>query len=391
MRATVIDLAEVGAGGGSIVWFDSAGGLHVGPQSTGAAPGPACYGRGGTLPTVTDACSVLGYLGEALAGGSVPLYPERARAAIESHLGARLAKPLHEIAWGIYEIATANMMRTIKAVSVERGRDPRDFALIAFGGNGALFAARLAHSMGMRRVVVPPVAGLFSVIGLLTADAKDDLVISAKHNLATLGDGELAALVAAQERDFLARRASASGGASGGASGTTDANAALKLARSVDLRYLGQSSHLTLPLPEGTLAADAHRTLIEAFHAAHRKTYGHHAPGEAVDLLNLRLTAIAHAGVAPERLARMAQSAHPITSAAPATTTRRAWFGPEAGWHETPVLQGRAALGEAGRNGPLIIEEYDATLLVPPGWRATLDPQRNVLIEFTAAQGEKHA
>lgn len=372
VRATVIDLAEVGAGGGSLVWFDQAGGLHVGPQSTGADPGPACYGRGGTQATVTDACAVLGFIGDAIAGGSVPIYRERAQAAIAGQVAARLGKRPHEVAYGVYEIAAANMMRAIKAVSIERGRDPRDFTLIAFGGNGALFAAQIATSMHMETVLIPPLAGLFSVIGLLAADAKNHLVISLKRTLNALGSGDLAGLVSAQEKDYLERLRSRG-------------REVMALERTVDLRYAGQNYHLGVPVPAGPLDANAHVQLIAAFHEAHRKTYGHHAPDEVVELVNLRLTAVARPGIAPDALSRMAQCAQPLSSGLQDSVTRPAYFGPEAGWLSTTVLRGRAGVSEAGIAGPLIIEEYDATVLIPPGWRARLDSHQNLVLTTGSA------
>jgi N-methylhydantoinase A len=374
VRATVVDLAEVGAGGGSIVWFDQAGGLHVGPQSTGAVPGPACYGRGGTLPTVTDACSVLGYIGDAIAGGSVPIYRDRARVAITSHLQERLAKPVHDIAYGIYQIAAANMMRAIKAVSIERGRDPRDFGLIAFGGNGALFATEIASSMLMSTVIIPPLAGLFSVIGLLAADAKNHLVISIKRTLNALQPGEFAALVAAQEHDYLARFEPLR-------------REVAAVERVVDLRYAGQNYHLGIPVPSGPLAEDAHLQLIAAFHEAHLKTYGHNTDSEPVELQNLRLTVIERAGIASEGLARMAQSTRPLVSGSQQTGSRQVYFGPRDGWQATTVLPGRSRLNAAGSAGPVIIEEYDATILIPPGWTARLDGHQNVVL---TRQGQDH-
>lgn len=367
VRATVIDLAEVGAGGGSLVWFDQAGGLHVGPQSTGADPGPACYGRGGTQATVTDACSVLGYIGDAIAGSSVPIYREQAQVALAGQVAARLGKPPHEVAYGVYEIAAANMMRAIKAVSIERGRDPRDFTLIAFGGNGALFAAQIATAMQMGTVLIPPLAGVFSVIGLLAADAKNHLVISLKRTLNALGPGDLAGLVGAEEKDYLERLRSRGRGV-------------MALERTVDLRYAGQNYHLAIPVPAGLLDANAHARLIAAFHEAHRKTYGHHAPGEVVELVNLRLTAVERPGIASETLSRMAQCAHPLSSGPQDSVTRTAYFGPEAGWLSTTVLRTRAGVPEAGIAGPIIIEEYDATMLIPPGWRARPDSHQNVVL-----------
>ncbi len=367
VRSTVIDLAEVGAGGGSLVWFDEANGLHVGPQSAGADPGPACYGRGGQEPTVTDACSVLGYLGDSIAGGSVVLHRDRAQAAITQKVANRLGKPAEETAYGIYEIAAANMMRAIKAVSIERGRDPRDFTLMAFGGNGALFACQIAAAIQMKKVLIPPLAGLFSVIGLLAADVKNHLVISLKRKLHELGPGDLAKLFAAEESDYVERL-------------RKHGRAVQKTERTVDLRYAGQSYHLSVPVPAGPIDADAQAQLIEAFHKEHHKNYGHNAPGEAVELVNLRLTAVQRPGISSDALSKMARAAYPMSRANDASPTRAAFFGVELGWQQTRVLPARADIPAAGIAGPVIIEEYDATILIPPGWTATLDANQNIVM-----------
>lgn len=179
LRVPMYDIAEVGAGGGSLAWVDEGGALRVGPRSAGAVPGPACYGRGGTTLTITDANVVLGYMNpERIAGGTVPIDAAAARRAIAEHLGTRLRLPVQDAAYGVYQVANATMMRAIRAVTTERGRDPRDFSLIAFGGAGPLHAAALAASLGMTRVYVPLFPGLFSALGLLLADLRYDYVQS---------------------------------------------------------------------------------------------------------------------------------------------------------------------------------------------------------------------
>ena len=168
LKVPAIDLAEVGAGGGSIVWLDPAGSLQVGPKSAGATPGPVCYGKGGTDPTVTDACAILGYLNpNHLVGGDLPLNTELSTSVFADKIGGPTGLGLEEAAYGAYEIASANMIRAIKSVSSERGRDPRDYVLFAFGGNGPLFAGAMATILGMRRILVPPAPGVFSALGLL--------------------------------------------------------------------------------------------------------------------------------------------------------------------------------------------------------------------------------
>ena len=168
LRAPTLDISEIGAGGGSIVWIDSGGALHVGPKSAGASPGPVCYGQGGTEPTLTDACVVLGYLGEGgLAGGAVQLDRQAAETALRENIAAPLRMDVVDLAFGVLRIAVSNMTRAIRSVSTERGKDPRDFDLIAFGGNGGVFSAAVARELSLRKVIIPPAAGIFSAFGLL--------------------------------------------------------------------------------------------------------------------------------------------------------------------------------------------------------------------------------
>ncbi len=361
LKLPAIDLAEVGAGGGSICRLDAAGAPKVGPQSAGADPGPVCYGRGGTQPTITDCNLVLGYLDPAgLAGGAMRLDVEAARLAVASQLAGPLGVPVEQAAHGMLRLAAATMMRAIRAVSVERGRDPREFSLLAFGGNGPLFAAAIAADIGIGRVIVPPMPGLFSALGLLLADAEHHAGRSLRMRLdeadAGLLDRALSELAAqgmerlAQDRFPPARRT---------------------LRRSAMARYVGQSSDIPVALPDGDSAAVL-AALPELFAVEHDRTYGFRAPaGEPIEMTAVSVIAI---GV-PER-PRLPEAIPPVGG--PAYPARRAWF-PESGWMEVPVLR-RADLSDAPCHGPLIVQEYDAACLVPHGWRATLDGFGNIVM-----------
>lgn len=366
LRVPAIDLAEVGAGGGSHVWIDAGGALQVGPESAGASPGPVCYGAGGAIPTVTDANVVLGYLNPSyLVGGALELDADGARRAFESKIARPLGMPVVKAAYGAHEIVASNMIRAIKAVSTERGRDPREFALFAFGGNGPLFACSMARALGMKRIVVPPSAGLFSSFGLLYADVEHHYSRSLRRPLreSDLGEIERAwAELAAQARGQLA------------AEGFSGSQARLR--RSAALQYKGQSFELVVPVPDGAIDAAMVAHLEEAFGQEHERTYGHRAgPEEPVALVSVQVVGQGlrpGAGV-PRRV---------VTSRVepPAQAARKIYLGDAFGWVEVPVLR-RSDL-DAPRPGPLIVEEYDATCLVRPGAKASRDAGNNIVIDL---------
>jgi N-methylhydantoinase A len=358
LRVPAIDLAEVGAGGGSIVWRDAGGALQVGPRSAGASPGPLCYDLGGTEPTVTDANVVLGYLNPAaLAGGAVKLNAARSREIFQEQVAQPLGLPLAEAAYGAHLIAASNMMRAIRAVSSERGRDPREYALFAFGGNGPLFAAGMARALEMTRVVVPPAPGLFSAFGLLYSDVEHHYVRTWRRPARGLDPAGLAEAYGRLEDEARAQLA---------AEGFT--GAAVRMTRSADCRYQGQSFELTVPVTASV-------SVEETFGREHERTYGHRAGAdEPVEIVSLRVVGqgLSDRPRVPERV----QIGRGADRAAPA---RRVYFGPEQGWIDTPIL----ARGDLAtpREGPAIVEEYDATCVVPPGARAQLDGYGNIVME----------
>ncbi len=368
LKLPAIDLAEVGAGGGSICTIDAAGAPQVGPESAGAEPGPVCYGRGGTLPTITDCNLVLGYLDPAgLAGGVVRLDRAAAAGAIEARIARPLGLSLAAAAHGMLRLAAASMMRAVRAVTVERGRDPRDFSLLAFGGNGGLFAASMAAELGIARIIVPPLPGLFSAFGLLVADTEHHLARSFRTRVGEAEPKAVAAVLGALTAEADARL---------DAEGFAPERR--RLAFSALARYAGQSSEIAVRLANGQSLAE---NFSEEFAHAHERTYGFRAPaGEAVEIVGFSLIArgVPEEARLPERLA---------PAEADAEQRRSCWF-PDSGWREVRIL-GRRALGAAAAAGPMIVQEYDATTLVPPGASAMRDDFGNIRI--TLAKADRNA
>jgi N-methylhydantoinase A len=371
LKVPAIDLAEVGAGGGSHVWIDGGGSLQIGPESAGAQPGPVCYDKGGEIPTVTDANVLLGYINPRhLVGGALALNAAKARQVFETRVAEPLGLPLERAAYGAHQIAASNMIRAIKSVSTERGRDPRDFSLFAFGGNGPLFACGMARALGMGRVVVPPSAGLFSSFGLLYADVEHHYSRTFRRLLRQADLAEIQRVW-----NSLAEQAKAQ------LTAENFEGERVRLRRSAALHYQGQSYELTVPVPDGPVDGKMVTLLEEAFGEEHERTYGHRAgPDEPVELVSIQIVGqgLREGAGVPERV-------QPSRAEPGPPPPRRAYFGDDgngraAGWIETPVLR-RSDLA-SGRNGPLIVEEYDATCVVPPGATASLDAGGNIVIDL---------
>lgn len=365
LKVPAIDIAEVGAGGGSVAWIDEGGMLQVGPRSAGADPGPACYGRGNDQPTVTDANVHLGFLNPAaLAGGSLPIDRELSARAIELYIAKPLGISLDEAAHGIREVANVNMGRAIRAVTIERGRDPRDLVLMAFGGSGPTHAADLARQLGIATVVVPILSGLFCSVGMLASDVEHNFVRSVvtplDHVEARAFDASL---------DDLRRE---------GEDALSDegyVNGAREMVFSADLRYLGQSSELTVrhdgaPFGDGTRDA-----LHAAFQNAYRTTFGYDND-EPLELVNLRLAA---RGMREQRLAFDSVRAN-VRAPDGEVGGRAASFGRNAPYVDTPVVP-RGDIGDASAAGPLIVETYDTTIVVPPGAAVRCDAAGSLVID----------
>ena len=351
----VVDIHTIGAGGGSLAYAE-AGGLRVGPESAGADPGPACYGRGGTRPTVTDANLVLGRVdATSFAGGSMTLDAGAAHHAVAG-LGAELGLGVTELAEGICDVANAKMAQAIRTLTVEKGIEPRDFALVAIGGAGPMHAVFLARELGIREVLVPRFPGAFSAWGMLESEVRKDASRAYFAPLAELDRDDLARLLEELEEEGFA------GLAEEGITRETG-----RVEHAVDLRYIGQEYSLTIPL---TSAGEPREdTFVEAlsgrFHEAHGTRFGHANPGAPVEVVVVRAAALGDLGRAePTRLEEGADAGHPSES-------RQVVFGRAE--HEAGVVHrddlGRGAVVE----GPAVISEQTATTVVPPGARATVD------------------
>lgn len=364
LNLPVIDISEVGAGGGSVVSVDRAGAIKIGPESAGAVPGPACYGAGGTLPTVTDANVVIGFLNqEGLAGGSVPIDPALSHQAIAETVAEPLSLDTVKAAHGVHEVANATMVRALKAVTTYRGRDPRDFAIIAFGGNGGVHGAGMARSLEVKRVIVPPAAGVFSAVGLLVAKRSVTVVGALPAMLTSLG-GDIVRPV----RTVLEKQAADLLNAKGGE---------MNFEYALDMRYVGQAFELSIPVPGGEIAAAAAPALRTAFENEHERRFGHKFDeGNDVEVVALKVVATVRASETPAKLR--------ADKPAVAEACRTVYFGEAFGFLETPVI-GRGDLSAVPRRGPLIVEEYEGTTVVPPDASVHLDALDNIVIDLEYA------
>jgi N-methylhydantoinase A len=368
IRVPVIDLAEVSAGGGSIAWIDPGGVLRVGPESAGAEPGPVCYGQGGARPTVTDADLVLGYLNPvALLGGALPVDLGRARAALESQIAKPLGLGVVAAAAGIVDVVSAGMAGALRIVSVERGYDAREFTLVAFGGAGPVHAARLAEELDIPRVLVPPIPGGFSALGLVATDVRRDYVRTFYAPLARVAPADVAAAYAAMEAEAreMLRRA-----------GVPEAR--WGVSRAADCRYPRQAYELTVPMAAGAVTRGALERLAQDFHGRHRATYGHASPDEPVQCVNLRVAAVGR--LTPLDVSRA--PATPVTTAPP--SSRDVYFQ-ETGLVRCQVLARETLKAGAAQAGPLIVESADTTVVVPPAWRLSVEAGGLIALEKTHA------
>jgi N-methylhydantoinase A len=364
VKLPYIDISEIGAGGGSIISVDALGGLKVGPRSAGAEPGPACYGLGGNEATFTDAMVELGYLNPIhLAGGRVRLRADLAHRAIAERVATPMGITPVAAAWGAYAVCAASMTRAVKAVSTYRGRDPREFVLMAFGGNGGIAAVEIARALRMPRVIVPPSPGVFSAFGLLCSDIE---YVASRTVFRRLNEVNIRNIQAVLDEIEAQVRASLI--ADGVAANAMIVNHA------AELRYCGQAYELAVPINAAALDLTA---IAAAFDAEHTRTYGHASPGAPTDLVSLKAIGRALTGADASIMSR-AVEAHLEADAQP---PRRTYFGPNIGFSETPVIT-RRDLAAGSRGGPLIIEEYDATCVVPPDAIASLDVHGNIDIQI---------
>lgn len=367
IRLPMIDITTVGAGGGSIAWFDRDGLLKVGPTSAGADPGPACYGRGGQNATVTDANLALGRLSEALVDGNLKLDKHKARAAIE-RVASIMDKSVEETASGIIAVTVSNMVRAIRTLSVERGHDPRDFALVAFGGAGPLHARDIATSLSMREIIIPAAPGLLCAQGLLVSDIKEDFVAGVRL---ACGDGAEEPIRQAVTglRDAAERWRAAEG---------LDASL-LTLEASIDARYVGQNFELPIALgaiaPSGPIALPVMKELRAAFFAAHDRAYGFHDADAAVEVINCRLT-----GRIKSQRPAAAMGPGGNVTAAPVEKRKVCFTGNE--WILTPIYRRETLAPGATIHGPAVIEQMDTTTPIYPGDVAQVDSSGAILIRL---------
>jgi N-methylhydantoinase A len=360
LRAQMVDVSTIGAGGGSIAWIDGAGGLRVGPRSAGADPGPACYGQGGMEATVTDASLVLGYLDpDAFAGGTMRLDRDAAEAAVD-RLAIRLGLDRVATAAGIHRIINARMADEVRRVAVQRGYDPREFVLLPLGGAGPLHAAAVAAELGMARVVVPHAPGVLSAFGLLVADIEHDQAETFAARADEVDGGALAAALA---------RLNARGREKMQADDVPPDAVAIEV--QADMRYVGQSYELSVVLADGAAIVPQ---AVEGFHAAHERAYGHANRDAAVEFVNLR-TIHLHRLEQPRPDATAASGTEP-----PAARSRDAWF---AGCGFVPVrVYARSELSVGVTlGGPAIIEQPDTTTILHPGQSARVDEGGNLVME----------
>jgi N-methylhydantoinase A len=357
-----VDIHTVGSGGGSVAWLDAGDALRVGPKSAGADPGPVCYGRGGTEPTVTDAQLLLGRLDPArFLSDDLDADRSAVRETIRSRLADPLGVSVEAAAAGVLEVANANMERALRVVSVERGHDPRDFALVAFGGAGPLHAAALAEALDVPRVVVPRSAGVLSALGLLISDTLYDYSVSRVRPWAEVTPATLAEPFA-EFRERGRERLAA------------EQPDAVEFERSVDLRYRGQSFELSVPVPDGGVDAATLETLAARFHDRHRERYGHAYPDEPVELVTVRLRA---RGVVETPDLRPAATDGTVADAR--RERRPVTFDGEA--VETAIYD-RTRLPVGGSfDGPAVVEGPESTVVVRPGQRARVDEYASLLVE----------
>jgi N-methylhydantoinase A/oxoprolinase/acetone carboxylase beta subunit len=361
LRIPSVDIIEIGAGGGSIA-HDELGIIEVGPESSGANPGPASYGLGGEQPTVTDANLILGYLNpEFFNGGAFDLHPERARRSVQDMVAWPLGLELKDAAWGVHEAVTANMEHAIRATSIDRGHDPRTLTLVASGGAAPLHALRIARDLGMQKVLIPAFAGVMSALGLLDTDPRFDLAVSVVVELSDEVAAEFDTRFAALEDQALARLKA------------TGLDGTYSLERRIDACYRGQGHTIEVELPSDESMAGAVSETRERFIERYAELYGKSDREEAIEVTALRVTAVTQTPSIVFPIKEKVDQARP--------EKRDAYF-PEAGGYTSTAVYRRAELS-AGQQvvGPAIIEDAESTLVVPPGDTVTADRHQHLLAE----------
>ncbi len=368
LAISALDIHTLGAGGGSIAWVDRGGALRVGPTSAGSQPGPACYGAGGQEPTVSDANVVLGRLGAQLLGGEITLDTDAAHRAIERRLAGPLGLSVVEAARGVIEVVNAAMVKGMQLMSIARGRDPRSLGIVGFGGAGPLHACELAEALGSSEVIIPPLPGNTSALGLTLADLRRERSHTVLAPLAGVGDLEAAAIL-----EELAAKVSVALRDDGARPEAVELEAVARVS------YEGQRYQIDVPMPTGERWAvgspfpEGIRDVADHFRERHIAAYGY-ARSEPVTLFSLVVVGTASVGGGSVRRALAAGWG----SGSAETTTRHVWFGD--GFHETTVLQRQALPAGSYLEGPAVIEQLDSTTIVPPRWSGIVDPEGNLIL-----------
>ncbi|MBI4788779.1 MAG: hydantoinase/oxoprolinase family protein [Chloroflexi bacterium] len=366
VKIPAVDVHALGAGGGSIAWIDKGGALNVGPKSAAADPGPACYGLGGELPVVTDANLVLGRLNaDYFLGGEMKLYPDKARAAIEQHIARPLNMSVEDAAYGIVRVVNANMVKGMAGSSIQKGFDPREFTLVAFGGAGPLHACELAKEIGMRKVVIPLYPGALSAFGLVTSDIRHDYVQTIAKPAASVDPEEMLRAYAAMETKAKAQLRE-----------EKIPDDVVEIQWTADLRYSGQAYELNVPVPRnGKLTRKDIEATVARFHALHQKVYAYSSTAEPVDVINVRLVGI---GQVPDvKLPRLKRGGASPRAARKGT---RPVYYEGRGFIKVPVYERDLLKPGNIVKGPCMIEEIISSTVVIPGASARVDVWGNVII-----------
>jgi len=369
VRIPMLDIKTIGTGGGSIAFISRDGKLKVGPRSAGAEPGPMCYPNGGNEPTITDANLVLGRIPPALIGGGIPLDVLRARQGLQA-LAARLPGNLsvEQLAEGIIEIANWDQANAMRQMTIQRGIDPAGFALLSFGGSGPAQSPAVMELMGMKRCIVPPNPGNLSAFGLLAVDWRTDHIVTKVMAEEGIDFASVAAIYAALEKEAAATLAK-----------DGIAPSRIKLMREADVRYAGQSMEVRVPAPSGAIGAPFIAELIDAFHAAHKKTFGYNYAGaQKVELVNFCVSGFGL--IERPRIPELKKSGAP-----PRPTYRPVYFA--GAFRDTPVYDRASLAAGFALDGPAVIEEFGSTTVVFPGQHLTVDPHGILIVRAAGEAG----
>ncbi len=364
----MIDIHTIGAGGGSIAWIDQWGMLNVGPESAYSYPGPVCYNRGGEKPAVTDANLLLGFLNkDFFLGGEMQINFDKCYQMMKEKIADPLGMTVEEAACGVFQIVNQNMADATKVVSVQKGFDPREFALVSAGGACSIHACKIAEEVGSTRIIVPKAASVFCALGMLESDIRLDNVRSFVGTIPGPDLKAFNACIAATEKDAMAELEH---------EGVSKEESSLE--RYLDVRYVGQHHEVTVPMPSDCIINESHvEEIAKTFHAAHERLYSYCTPETPVEIVNLRVTAVGH--VKRTGFEKMEGSSEPVEAAI--KNTRPLYFQEYKDWKEVPVYDRNKLHTGHQISGPAVIEERITTIIVHPGWNARIDEYGNVVME----------